>query len=120
MGKSPAIDGIPAEVYKFGGEELTRRLYQLIIKCWEERTVPQEFIDALILPIYKNKEGYRDGSNYRGISLLAIGCKIMSEVAQSRISNLAEGVLTELQCSFRQERSTVDRIHLQTNSGKSY
>ena len=43
MGKSPGIDGIPPEVYKFGGEELTRRLHQLIVKCWEERTVLQEF-----------------------------------------------------------------------------
>ena len=34
----------------------------------------------------------------------------MAKVAQSRLSNLAEGVLTESQCGFRQERSTVDMI----------
>ena len=110
MNKSPGPDGIPPEVYKFGGEELTRRLHKLVEKCWQQKTLPQEFKDVLILPIYKNKGDYKDCSNYRGISLLAIAGKIMAKIVQSRLSRLAEGVLTESQCGFRQERSTVDMI----------
>ena len=110
MNKSPGNDGIPAEIYKFGGEELTRRLHQLIEKCWLERRVPQDFKDVLILPIFKNKGDHRDCSNYRGISLLVIAGKIMAKIIQTRLSKLAENVLTESQCGFRKERSTIDMI----------
>ena len=110
MNKSPGSDGIPAEIYKYGGEELMQRLFQLISECWLQRTVPQEFKDVLILPIFKNKGDHRDCGNYRGISLLAIAGKIMAKVVQARLSKLAEDVLTESQCGFRQERSTIDMI----------
>ena len=110
MNKAPGNDGIPAEVYKYGGEELTQRLHQLITKCWLQRTVPQEFKDILILPIFKNKGDHHDCGNYRGISLLVIAGKIMAKIVQKSLSKLAEKVLTESQCGFRQERSTIDMI----------
>ena len=43
MNKSSGNDGIPAEIYKYGGEELIQRLYQLITECWLQRSVPQGF-----------------------------------------------------------------------------
>ena len=110
MNKSPGIDGIPAEIYKFGGEQLRRKLHELIVKCWQEGMVPQEFKDVMIIPIYKNKGDHKDCSNYRGISLLAIAGKIMAKVVQARLAKLAERILTESQCGFRRERSTIDMI----------
>ena len=110
MNKSPGIDGIPAEIYKYGGELLTTKLHHLIKECWRTKTLPQEFKDVMIIPIYKNKGDYRDCSNYRGISLLSIAGKIMAKILQKRLSVLAETVLTESQCGFRQERSTIDMI----------
>ena len=110
VNKSPGIDGIPAEVYKHGGEELTRRLHALIDKCWQQKTLPQEFKDVLIIPIFKNKGDCKDCNNYRGISLLAIAGKIMAKIVQKRLAQLAEGMLTESQCGFRQQQSTIDMI----------
>ena len=46
VGKSPGIDGIPAEVYK---------LYDLFTNCWEKGTVPRDLKDAVIVFLYKNK-----------------------------------------------------------------
>ena len=108
--KSPGIDGIPAEIYKFGGPKLTERLHRLIGDCWQQRTLPQDFKDVLIIPIYKNKGDHKDCGNYRGISLLSIAGKIMGKVIQSRLSEIAESVLTESQCGFRQNRSTIDMV----------
>ena len=108
--KSPGMDGIPAEVYKYGGTQLTGKVHELILMCWRQGIVPQEFKDVLIVPIYKNKGDHRDCNNYRGISLLAIAGKIMAKVIQSRLAQLAEEVLTESQCGFRRERSTIDMI----------
>ena len=45
-GKEPGGDGIPAEVWKYGGVNLSNRLHRLIIKVWEEGHIPQAWKDA--------------------------------------------------------------------------
>ena len=37
-GKAPGGDGIPAEVWKHGGDNLFSRLHQLITNAWEDVT----------------------------------------------------------------------------------
>ena len=77
-GKSPGIDGIPAEVYQYGGEKVTVCLHDLFIKCWEQGLVPQDLRDAIIVSLYKNKGVKSDCSNYRGITLLSIAGKVLA------------------------------------------
>ena len=54
-GKAPGGDGIPAEVWKYGGANLSNRLHRWIIKVWEEGHVPQAWKDANIVTIYKKR-----------------------------------------------------------------
>ena len=54
-GKTPGGDGIPAEVWKCGGANLSNRLHRWIIKVWEEGHVPQAWKDANIVTIYKKE-----------------------------------------------------------------
>ena len=108
--KAPGIDGIPAEVFKHGGTLLKENLLKLIQKCWEEQTLPQDFKDAVLIPIYKNKGDRRDCGNYRGISLLSVAGKILAKILQQRLKILSENVLPESQCGFRPSRSTTDMI----------
>ena len=42
VGKSPGIDGIPAEVYYHGGETVLDKLQDLLTNCWEKGTLPQD------------------------------------------------------------------------------
>jgi sorting nexin-29 len=49
-------------------------------------------------------------SNYRGISLLCIAYKILSNILFNRLSLCVEGIIGDYQCEFRQERSTNDQI----------
>ena len=55
VGKSPGIDGIPAEVYQHGGETLLDKLQDLFTNCFEKGTLPQELRNAVIVSTYKNK-----------------------------------------------------------------
>ena len=55
-GKAPGGDGIPAEVWKYGGANLSNRLHRWIMNVWEEGHVPQAWKDANIVIIYKKKE----------------------------------------------------------------
>jgi len=56
-GKAPDVDGIPAEVRKYGdpGTNPFTYLTDLINKMWEEEAVPQDFKDALLVHVYKRK-----------------------------------------------------------------
>ena len=109
-GKEPGGDGIPAEVWKHEGDNLSNRLHQLITKAWEEGSVPQAWKDAIIVTIYK-KGDRTDCGNYRGISLLSIAGKIFARILFNRLSiHITPEVVPETQCGFRSNRSTVDMI----------
>ena len=118
-GKAPGGDGIPAEVWKHGGDNLSNRLHQLITKAWEEGSVSQAWKDASIVTIYK-KGDRTDCGNYRGISLLSIAGKIFARILLNRLSiHITPEVVPETQCGFRSNRSTADMIFCFDNYKKS-
>ena len=109
-GKAPGGDGIPAEVWKHGGDNLFSRLHQLITNAWEVGSVPQAWEDASNVTIYK-KGDRTDCGNYRGISLLTIAGKIFARISLNRLStHIIPEVFPETQCGFRGKWSTVDMI----------
>ena len=73
----------------------------------------QEFRDATIVPLFKNKGNKSDCGNYRGIFLfsLSIAGKLLGRIIlNSFITTITEENLPEAQCGFRPGRSTVDMI----------
>ncbi|KAI4825265.1 hypothetical protein KUCAC02_020952, partial [Chaenocephalus aceratus] len=70
--KSPGNDNIPAELLKQGGYLCTRALHKYITKVWADENVPQQWRDANVVTIYKNKGDKAVCGNSRGISLLAV------------------------------------------------
>ena len=72
--------------------------------------MPDDFRDALIVALYKNKGSKADCGNYRGISLLSIAGKIFARIILNRLIAVSEANLPEAQCGFRPGRSTVDMI----------
>ena len=109
-GKAPGRDGIPAEVWKYGGANLYNRLYRWIIKIWEEGHVPQAWKDTNIVTICK-KGDRTEGGHYRSISLLSAAGKIFARILLNRLSShINPDVVPETQCGFHSNRSTVDMI----------
>ena len=107
--KSPGPDGLPAEVFKFGGYLLKRKLHKLFRKVWSTGIIPQDWKDSLIIALFKKKGSKSVCDNYRGISLLAVAGKILARIMLARLAKLiAECVLPETQCGFRKERRTTD------------
>jgi hypothetical protein len=107
--KCSGEDGITAEIFKYGGDVIRELLHQIICQIWKEGQVPQQWIDALIIKLFKKKDPL-DCGNYRGISLLAVAGKILSNIILFRIAGTVEEVLPESQCGFRSQRSTADMI----------
>ncbi|KAK2176302.1 hypothetical protein NP493_672g01002 [Ridgeia piscesae] len=122
--KAPGGDGIPAEVWKHGGDNLFSRLHQLITNAWEVGSVPQAWKGANIVTIYK-KGDRTDSGNNRGISLLSIAGNIFTRILLNRLStHITPDVVPETQCGFRGNRSTMDMIfclrHLQEKCIEQY
>ena len=105
------MDNIPAELLKQGCYLCTRALHRHITKVWADENIPQQWRDAKIVTIYKNKGDKTIGGNHRGISLLAVAGKVLAKVLLQRLlNNITESLLPESQCGFRKNRSTVDMV----------
>ena len=109
-GKAAGADGIPPDVYKHGGSSVRRHLLHLYQQCWNEGLVPQDFKDADLIHLYKNKGDSKVCDNHRGISLLSIGGKIFARILLNRLMNhiLDIGLIPESQNGFMPGRSTID------------
>ena len=45
---------MPAELIKQGGKELKTRIHKLIMKIWDEETLPIEWTEGIICPVYNS------------------------------------------------------------------
>jgi hypothetical protein len=83
--KSPATDQIPTELIKAGGETLYSEIHRFICSIWNKRELPQQWMESIIVPIYK-KDDKNDCNNYRGISLFSAAYKILSNILLARLT----------------------------------
>jgi len=103
--KAPGSDAIPAEVYKAGGPIMLQRPTQLFQSVWIAGEVPQQFKDASIVHIHKQKSNRQSCDNHRGISLLSIAGKILARVLLNRLTKRLErdpALLPEVSAAFGQ------------------
>jgi len=61
--------------------------------------LPEKRQDSIIVTIHK-KGNKRDGSNFRGTSLLSTTYKIVSNILLSRLTPYAEKIIADHQCGF--------------------
>jgi hypothetical protein len=108
--KAPGRDGIPADIWKYGGNSLHLELWSMICHVWETSVVPQDWKDAMVCTLFKKGDKTICG-NYRGISLLSTAGKIMTRIIVNRTVMALESMLPEAQCGFRRNRSTVDMMY---------
>ena len=109
-GKAPGEDGIPPEIYIHGGDAIANQLLVIVLQMWHEGEVVQDFRDATIVHLYKNKGDRYSCDNHRGISLLCIAGKILARLILNRLSKHIDdiGLIPESQCGFVQGKSTAD------------
>ena len=108
-GKAPVC--IPIELLQNGGDCVTNALYKLIEKCWLGSPVPQDWIDGLLVSLFKGKGIKSDCDHYRGITLLESAGKVLARILLDRlIENICPLIIPEAQCGFTEGRGTVDMV----------
>ena len=108
--KAPGEDGIPVELFKTLPQTSSGRLADLFSRIWSTNSIPEDFNEVLVIPIYKGKGDRAECGNYRVISLLSTAAKILAKILLKRLQRVVDQWLPETQCGFRAARSTMDMI----------
>ena len=107
--KAAGYDEMFAEYLKRGGDILTRKVYELIVKIWNSEEIPEDWRKSIIVPLFK--KGDRSMcDNWRGISLLSVVGKVFTNIILERLSKSVDEKLSENQAGFRKERGCSDQI----------
>ncbi len=78
---------------------------KLCERAWKKGEVPDDWKKAIIVPLNKGKGSRSECSSYRGISLLSVYGRILTE----RLVEVTEGKVSEEQGGFRKGRGCVDQ-----------
>lgn len=111
--KAAREDGIPAGCIKNIPKERTNELCNIINATWNNGVMLVGWDAALIAPIYKAGDPDKV-SNYRGISILDSGYKILTNIMARRLNKYLEdkNIIKESQAGYRTGRSTRDYMFL--------
>ncbi|XP_028982071.1 uncharacterized protein LOC114841315 [Diachasma alloeum] len=109
-GKAAGEDGITAEFWKNLPEEGREELIEIIKELWRREEMIDRWRLATIFPIHKRGD-INTAANYRGVSLLDIGYKILSSIMARRLGKWLEEEekLSEAQAGFRRRRGTMEQ-----------
>ena len=91
------------------GEVMVDNILELLQTVWREQKVPEEWRDAMLIPIPKKGDSSHC-DNWRSISLLDVMGKVFAKVIQRRLQVVVEDSLPDSQCGFRSGRGCVDMI----------
>lgn len=111
--KAMGIDGIPNEVWKYGGEEIREWVWKVCNKIWKGEGWPEDWKEGVVVPIIKKGQGnaVRD---YRGITIMPTLYKVYVTVLAERLREEIEegGMIPQNQTGFRKGRGTIDNIYV--------
>ena len=108
-GKAGGVCGIQVEMVKAGGYTMVQWLKEVLNVVWRSGKTPQEWREAIIIPIYK--KGCRtECGNYRGISLLSVVGKIYARIVSDRLKVLTNALVMDEQEGFRAGRGCIDQV----------
>ena len=115
-GKMVNRSEIPSELWR-NSESSLRVLWKLMRVVWvrmsedlENDQLPEDWIDATLVCLYKGKGSRQDPGMYRGISLISSMEKIFTTVILNRIQKWVDKVIKQQQSGFRPNQSTRNAV----------
>ena len=107
-GKAVGPDDIPIEAWKVLGEAGVDMLLEILTGIMQSETMPEEWRDSILIPVFKNKGDILECGNYRGIKLMAHTLKLGERVIEKRLRERT--TISDQQFGFMPGRSTTDAI----------
>ena len=108
-GKSPGLDGIPAELIKSSDTSGIEALHMLCNKIWETCQWPEDWKKQEFVMLHKGGSA-KECSNYRTIALISHASKVLLIIILNRMRAKIEEELSDCQAGYRSNRSTIDML----------
>ena len=109
--KSPGVDGISPKLLKETVEQISMPLAHVFNMSLQEGTVPSEWKDANIIPLFK--KGSRNKSvNYRPASLPSVICKLLETIIRDHMMDffIKHKLINPSQHGFLKARSCLTNL----------
>ncbi|VDI44319.1 Hypothetical predicted protein [Mytilus galloprovincialis] len=106
--KAGDVEGLTAEHLIYGGTELTEFLVTLINNIFYTKHVPEVIKKGLLTPVHKKDKDPTIPSNYRGITVISIICKILELCIRARIEGTLNKHQNKLQKGFTKGASSIN------------
>ena len=109
--KSPGPDGVHPMLLKECAKFLANPLSKIFKKSLDSGTIPQDWKQADIAPIFK-KGNRTDAANYRPVSLTSVVCKVMESLIKQQLVRHLESnnMISKHQHGFRKGRSCLTNL----------
>ena len=107
--RSRGEDLISGEMLKAIGEIGLAKLTAILNSVWQSEKVPNDWKRGVIVRIPK-KGNLSECSNLRGITLLSVPGKLISNIIYTRIKDWAQDSMREEEAGFRKDRCCADHI----------
>jgi hypothetical protein len=109
--KSPGMDQIPNEFYKFAPDSLLDEILLFFNRVVQNGEFPENWGKIIVSPIYKKKDP-KIPSNYRPISLVNAMTKIFTSILSNRLATWCEehNSVSQFQAAYQKRRGCVDHI----------
>ena len=105
IGKSPGLDGLYAEHFKYASDKLSILMSMVINAMFAHGYLPCSIMETVIIPIIKDKRGdVTDKDNYRPIAITNIFSKAVEMILLHRYTALL--YTSDNQFGFRNKHST--------------
>ena len=109
-GKVCSISGVCAEFMVSSVEVGIEALTHICNELLKGGSMPLDWRDSVLVPLYKDKGDVRECGSYRGVKLLEHGMKVLERVLERRLRKKI--VVDEMQCGFMPGRGTIDAIFM--------
>ena len=108
VNKPAGPDNLSPRILNELSETLAEAITTIYQKSLEQERVPNDWLNARVVPTCKKKGERYDCENYRPISITCILCKVMEHIVASHIRKHLEtnNTLYPLQHGFRSKRSS--------------
>ncbi len=92
--------------------EISRPLFIIFRKSMDTSLLPEDWKNANITPIYKNKGSKHDTTNYRPVSLTSVVCKILEKLIRREIVQHMKRnkLFSSYQHGFLEKRSCISNL----------
>ena len=78
-GRTPGVDGIPAELCKADSDVAVKELTRLFNRIWHEKKVLDQWKKGLIVKTPKQGD-LKECKNWRGVTVLPVASKVMGRI----------------------------------------